>query len=217
MIGVFDSGVGGLIALRELKRLNPSERVIYLADRRHAPYGIKTREEIIHLTNKNIKILRALGAERVLIACCTASTVWQYLSDTDRRISLPIITPAASAAAAFGDRIGVIATDYTVNSHAFRDAIYKISHKTVYEIALQELVRLVEEGNSDGRVTRYCKDYLTSATLELREKNIDTLILGCTHFSHLAGEFSRLMPEVKIVNPARLGAIEMIKGIKRVE
>lgn len=211
MIGIFDSGVGGLVAYRELKRLRPSERVIYLADRRNAPYGTKNKDEIISLVGKNINILCSLGAERVLIACCTASTVWNCLSERDKKMSLPIIAPAASAAASFGERIAVIATDYTVKSRAFSRAINNIAPKSVYEFRAQELVALVEEGNRDGNITQYCRQYLLSVRERVEGVGADTLILGCTHFSHLCGELSSLLPRVRIVNPARLGALEMIK------
>ena len=74
MLGVFDSGVGGLAALRELRRLLPFEDMIYLADKENAPYGTKTEDELVALVREDVKRLRELGAEKILMACCTAST-----------------------------------------------------------------------------------------------------------------------------------------------
>lgn len=214
MIGVFDSGVGGICAFSELRRLLPMEDIIYLADRKNAPYGTKTKDEIISLTRANIKRLVAMGSERVLIACCTASTIHGELSGAEREVSLPIIAPAARLAAHRGRRIAVIATEHTVSSHAFSREIGKISDCPIYEFAEQNLVRLVEGGCRDGRVSDECAHELSRISSAVRRVRADTLILGCTHFSHLEGELSRRLFGVRIISPAREGARELVKTLK---
>ena len=214
MIGIFDSGVGGICSYRRVRSLLPYEDIVYLADRRNAPYGIKSPDEIKKLTEKNIGILRSLGAEAVLIACCSASSVHHLLTDEDREISIPIIRPAAEIAAKAGKKITVIATRHTATSGAFSREIRSISSAEVFELAEQELVALVESGNRDGHIDRACRDYLTGLAERINGTSADTLILGCTHFSHLEREIQRLLPKVKIISPARVGAEEIVRKIK---
>lgn len=213
MIGIFDSGVGGICSYRRVRELLPFEDVVYLADRKNAPYGTKTKDEIKSFTERNIKILRSLGADAVLIACCSASSVYDMLGEEERAVSMPIIRPAAALAARLGSKIAVIATRHTANSGAFGREIKRLSDALVYEMAEQELVTLVEGGSSDGRVSAECRKYLLSLSERVRATGADTLILGCTHFSHLEREIGRLLPKVKIISPARVGAEEIVKKI----
>ena len=213
MIGVFDSGVGGLCAFTELRRLLPREDIIYLADRKNAPYGTKSRDELIALTKKDIRILRGMGAERILIACCTASTVHQYLDENEREISLPIIAPASRLASRHSS-VYVIATRHTAESGAFAEAIGRYSHSHVIESAEQELVSLVERGSRDGRLSLRCEALLDRISAEVRESGAEALVLGCTHFSHLSGELQKRLPEVEIISPARVGADVLYNKIK---
>lgn len=215
MIGVFDSGVGGISAYRHLRRYMPERDIVYLADSKNAPYGTKTEDEILKFTKNNIRILSNLGCEAILIACCSASTVYNRLNEKEREIALPIISPSARLAAESGRRITVIATRHTASSGAFGREIGRFSDARVCEMAEQGLVALVESGNRDGKVRENCKTYLTAMTERIKESDADTLILGCTHFSHLEGEIRRLLPDVRIINPARVGAEEMIKKIKK--
>ena len=214
MIGVFDSGVGGICAYNHVRAALSSKDRVYLADRKNAPYGTKTEDEILKFTKNNIRALKNLGAEVILIACCSASTVYERLNEEEKAISIPIITPAARAAAETGERIAVIATRHTARSGAFGREIARFSDATVCEMAEQGLVALVEGGNRDGRVSEECQAYLTAMTKRIKEAEADTLILGCTHFSHLEGEIKRLLPDVRIISPARVGAEELIKRIK---
>lgn len=192
----------------------PKEDIVYLADRKNAPYGTKSKEEILKFTKNNIKILKNIGARAVLIACCSASSIYDLLDEGERRLSTPIISPAAALASKCGRRIAVIATEHTVRQSSFGREIRSLCDAEVNEMAQQELVELVERGNRDGAVDTYCLDYLSAMADRVRLWSADTLILGCTHFSHLEGEIGRHLPEVKIISPARVGAIEMIKKIK---
>ena len=211
MTGIFDSGVGGLAAYFELRRLLPREDIIYLADRKNAPYGTKTKDELIALTKKDIKRLCDMGASQVLIACCTASTVYSELSEWERAIATPIIAPAARVAAE-GGRIAVIATEHTVRSGAFGKEIRRLSHDSeVFERAEQALVAMVEHGSRDGEIKEECRAVLLEIAEWASDIRADTLVLGCTHFSHLEGTLGEMLPEVRIVSPAREGAKEIAR------
>lgn len=212
MIGVFDSGVGGICAFRELRRLMPREDMVYLADRKNAPYGTKDRDEIIALVKANVKRLRSVGARRILIACCTASTVYGELEAEERDISTPII-PAAVRKAVGGRRIAVIATERTVKERAFSKEIAKISDAEVTEIACQRLVALVEGGCRDRRINGECDRELRRICDSIDRLRADIIILGCTHFSHLEGEFKKRCG-IRIISPAREGALALVKELK---
>ena len=213
MIGVFDSGVGGICAYKYLQEALPTRDIVYLADRKNAPYGTKTEDEILLFTKNNIRILSNLGCEAILIACCSASTVYPRLTEEEKLISLPIITPSARLAAEGGRRITVIATRHTALSGAFRREIASFSDAFVTEMCEQPLVTLVESGNRDGHLSEECTDYLLKMAERIKESKADSLILGCTHFSHLEYEIGRLLPKVRIISPARVGAEELIKKI----
>ena len=214
MIGVFDSGVGGLTALAELRRLLPRTDMIYLADREHAPYGTKSEEEILSLAENCIARLTAAGADRILIACCTASTLHSRLTKDARRITTPIIAPAARAAQRVSrGKIAVIATEATVRSHAFRRELLAIGECEVTEHAAQELVAMVESGASDRNpLTSKQKDLLSRLLEPVGASRADTLILGCTHFPHLRGHIAAMLPEVKLISPSREGALEIARS-----
>ncbi len=205
MIGVFDSGVGGIASYKELRARIPYADIAYLADRKNAPYGTKTQDELKRLVSRDIQRLRGRGATRILIACCTASTVHHLLSPEDRAISVPIISCAAEAFC--GTHAGVIATEATVRSHEFARQIGLLRpNAPVSELATQELVSLVERGGRDGSLDAEGAALLDGIATRLRAMGIDTLILGCTHFSHLSGELSGRLPGVEIIDTARVGA-----------
>lgn len=213
MIGVFDSGVGGLAAINELRKITKDIDVSFLADRKNAPYGTKTLEQIIEFSKRNIEKLLSLGAEKILIACCTASAAYPYLSEREKSVSVPLIDLAASRAVeiANGGGIGVIATKRTVEERAFSEAIAKISNNaSVFELETQEFVSMVESGARDGNLTLCDRQKIARALAPLRDKKIDTLILGCTHFPHIEKEI-QAVTGAKTVNPALEGALEISK------
>lgn len=196
MIGVLDSGRGGLVAYKELRRLMPRVDITYLADRKNAPYGNKRPDEILRLTECGIRRLREVGCEMILIACCTASSLHDLLPEELRNISIPIITPTARLCRD-SRSVLVIATEHTVKSGAFSREIKRFSDANVREIPMQPLVSLIEWGNDTkgavNEIVEMCDGY-------------DTLILGCTHFSHLYDDLRARLPEVKILSPAHIGA-----------
>ncbi len=206
--GLFDSGSGGLNTVRYVKELYPDIDLVYLIDRENSPYGIKTEKEIIKITENNIRYLKDMGAERVLIACCTASTVWDKLKEEYKALSIPIIDAVALAAekATRNGRIGVIATERTVNSHSFKKRLPKFK---VYEKACGELVGMIDGGINDQTAAKNDIAKIDGMLSCLYGKNIDTLILGCTHFPALEKTISELAyPHgiKSIVNSARIGA-----------
>ena len=214
MIGVFDSGVGGLTALAELRRLLPRTDMIYLADREHAPYGTKSEEEILSLAENCIKRLITAGAEKILIACCTASTLHSRLTEGARGITTPIIAPAARAAQRVSrGGIAVIATEATVRSHAFRRELLSIGECEVTEHPAQELVAMVESGASDQNpLSNEEKSRLARLLEPIEASRADTLILGCTHFPHLRGHIAAMLPCVKLISSSREGALEIARS-----
>ncbi len=215
MIGIFDSGVGGLASYNEARRLLPGEDIIYLADSKNAPYGTKDRNTIIKLVKNNLRILKNRGAQKILIACCTASSIHSSLTKEEREISVPIILPAAHEALSAGHRIVTVSTDYTAASHAFRDEITELCRRaTVTEIPAQILVGLVECGARDGGLLPREAEIIDNICEKVRSHSPDALILGCTHFSHLAGEFESRLPGTKIVNAAVIGARVLAESIK---
>lgn len=205
MIGVCDSGEGGLVAVEELRRIAPSADICFFADRENAPYGTKTPRELLSLLRADVRRLREAGADEVLIACCTASTVFGSLSASEKEGVYPIVTPTARSAArrTKSGRIGVLATEATVSSRAFRQEILRFRPDAcVTEVAAQRFVDYVER----GRVSR---EDVRQTVERLLDENIDTLILGCTHFPRLSGIISEYAGNITLINSAAEGAREI--------
>ena len=217
MLGLFDSGSGGLNTVRYVKENAPDVDLVYLIDRKHAPYGIKTEKEILKITKNNIESLEQLGAERVLIACCTASTVHGLLDEHSQRISIPIVGEIASAArqATRTGRIGVIATAHTVRSRVFSRAL---SGCDVYETALGELVTRIDSGLTDETVTKEDEELIEKMLLPILRARPDTLILGCTHFPAVIKTIEKLTRPHGIesfIDSARIGAELLINESRK--
>ncbi len=209
MIGIFDSGAGGLAALGELRRLCPAEDVLFLADRKNAPYGTRTEDEILYLTEKNISKLLSAGAQRVLIACCTASTVHDKLPEEPRRLSVPIIEPTAMRAkeASKNGSVAVIATKHTAESGAFSKAVYSIKGGTrVEEYPAQELVEIAERTALGHKLGKFEISVIERVLTPVLCSGADTLILGCTHFSHLKDKIQSIAKNINIIDSALVGA-----------
>ena len=214
MIGVFDSGVGGMTALAELRRLLPSADITYLADRENAPYGTKSEDKILECAESCIKRLKDVGAEKILIACCTASTLYPRMSAEAKSISIPIISPAeeAEARASLNGRIAVIATSATVRSRAFTREIRLRREAKMLELSAQPLVAMVEGGARDGIPLKSEDErVLEEIIAPIRSFGADTLVLGCTHFSHLSEHISSRLHGVRLVSPSREGARKIAK------
>ena len=218
MTGIFDSGAGGLTALSELRRLCPMEDIVFLADRKNAPYGIRSSENIKRISEENIRRLLSHGADRVLIACCTASTVFCDLPEDIKERCIEIITPAAKAAAeACRERIGVISTEATYKSMAFPRAIsaYR-SDISVTAHHSAELVELVEGGCRDGNASFEDISFIRSCLGEILCAAPEVLILGCTHFTHIKNIIEEITG-IPTVSPSLIGAELAARQITRCE
>ncbi len=213
MIGIFDSGVGGFASAMVLRNRLKTEDIIYLADRKNAPYGTKTKEELISLVSRDIMRLKSYGCRLCLIACCTASSIYTHLDKELKDISRPIIEPTAKIAAE-GKRIAVIATEHTISSRAFGQKIAHFSKSRVTEICAQELVSLVESGERDGKLSPNGLETVIKVSEKIKTASPDTLVLGCTHFSHLERSLSALLPDVRIISSAKEGALALCSEIK---
>lgn len=201
-IGVFDSGIGGLTAVHEIFRHLPHESVVYFGDTARLPYGNKSGETVTRFSLEIASFLVRQNVKCVVVACNTASS--HALDALRARFDLPVIgviEPAAKAAAAASPRglIGVVGTLATVGSGSYLEALHRLAPgANVISRACPLFVPLVEEGWLDHKVTRLvAEEYLA----ELRAANLESLILGCTHYPLLAPLLADLMgPAVRLVD-----------------
>ena len=217
MIGVFDSGVGGFNSVPYLRRGLPQADIVYLADRKNAPYGIKCEDELVYLVERCIGRLASFGAQKILIACCTASTVWDKIADAERRISLPIIDYTKQSLSGEERSVLVIATERTVKSGAFGRVVrQKCPFAHIYEAPMQGLVSAVEAGAKEGDMVKATAGEIEKIKTLADRYNADSLILGCTHFSSVAELIGAALPRIKIINPARLGAEAFVREVTEI-
>lgn len=210
-IGVFDSGVGGLTVAREIMRQIPDERIVYFGDTARVPYGSKSPNTIIRYSRQIIRFLRTKNVKAIVVACNTASAF--ALETIKPELDIPIIgvvKPGAKVAARTTEngKIGVIGTEGTIRSEIYTKTIHRENKDAqVMGRACPLFVPLVEEG--------WIKDPVTVAVAErylqpFKESDIDTLILGCTHYPLLRSTVREIMGEgVNLVNPAYETAVEL--------
>lgn len=185
-IGVFDSGLGGLTIVREMRRMLPDESIVYFGDLARLPYGTKSKEQIQTYSVQNTLFLIKQKVKAVVIACnSSSSAAYQFIKSHFNLPVIDVIEPAVQSAleSTKNGRIGVIATRATVESGAYEKGLLRKNPKTkVFQEPCPLFVSLVEEGWLSGPVTReIVKIYLKP----LLSKKIDTLILGCTHYPML--------------------------------
>ncbi len=218
-IGVFDSGIGGLSVLRQLVRFLPHERYVYLGDSARVPYGNKSSETVRRYARECSEFLISHNVKLIVVACNTASAV---AIEAVEKIAgdvpvIGVISPAADAAikATANGRIGVIGTRATVSSKAYTNTIFRLvkgENIQVYSQACPLFVPIVEEGWAGHPATRIiAKDYLKSLKLQ----DIDTLVLGCTHYPLLSELLSELMPGVHLIDSgehAAVTALDLLEG-----
>ena len=210
-IGVFDSGVGGLTVAREIMRQIPNEKIIYFGDTARVPYGSKSKETVTRFSEQIVRFLCTFQVKTIVVACNTASAY--ALNELEQDIDIPIIgvlKPGAKAAmeATENGRIGVIATEATIGSGMYNQYIKELNEKvTIYGKACPLFVPLIEEGLWEDPVTdEIARRYLT----ELIDIDIDTLILGCTHYPLIRSTLGRIVGgKVTLVNPAYETAREL--------
>ncbi len=192
-IAVFDSGIGGLTVYNTLKEKFPMENIVYLADTLNCPYGTKSLEEINKISINNILYLKNLGAKLIIIACNTAtSSVIKEIKESEGHI-IGVIEPTANLAYNLSKtkKIGLFATNLTVNTKAY-DKYLKDAN--ISSVGCSDFVLPIENGDihSDNM-----KKLIENHVNELDD--IDTLILGCTHFPYIKDEISKFLPNIKLV------------------
>ncbi len=216
-IGMFDSGVGGLSVAKEIIRQLPNEKIVYFGDTARVPYGGKSKDTILRYSRQIIRFLQTKNVKAIVIACNTASAF--ALEEIKAELNLPIIgviKPGAKTAvgSTLNKRIGVIGTEGTINSAIYEEFIHKLDKDIkVYGKACPLFVPLVEEGWLNDEVTDVVvKRYLS----ELTDKDIDTLIMGCTHYPLLKDTIAKIMGKnVKLVNPAYETAVGLSKLLNK--
>lgn len=203
-IGIFDSGVGGLTVAREIMRQIPNERLVYFGDTARVPYGNKSKETITKYSKQIIRFLKTQNVKAIVVACNTASAY--ALDEIEKELDIPIIgvvKPGAKVAAEAtrNKKVGVIATAGTIQSRIYAEYIEGIDKDIrVIGKACPLFVPLVEEGLLEDPVT---DEIATRYLNELKDLDIDTLILGCTHYPLIRSTLGRIMGEkVTLVNPA---------------
>ena len=216
-IGVFDSGVGGLTVAREIMRQIPQERIVYFGDTARVPYGSKSTDTLIRYTRQIVRFLKTRGVKAIVVACNTASAV--ALEAVRDELDIPIIgvvRPGAKVAvqATKNKKIGIIGTETTVNSGMYVKLIQELlPDAEVIGKACPLFVPLVEEGWTKDPVTEeVARRYLA----DLQNSDIDSLILGCTHYPllrHMVGEI--MGDKVTLVNPAYETALELKALLER--
>ncbi len=199
-IGLFDSGVGGTSIWKEVYELLPNESTIYLADSKNAPYGQKSQEEIIELSIKNTEILLNKNCKIIIVACNTATTNAIKVLRANYDIPFIGIEPAIKPAALHTktQKIGILATQGTLNSALFHQTVALYSDVKVVEQIGYELVQLIESGAMHSeKMTQLLKDYL----LPMVAEDIDCLVLGCTHYPYLIPQIKKIIPnDIKIID-----------------
>jgi glutamate racemase len=218
-IGIFDSGVGGLTVAKKIFQLLPKEDVIYFGDTARYPYGPRSKEIIKKFSAQNINFLLSHRVKCVVVACNTASALaltdlvpYIYEKKNNKIPMIGVVKPGAFAAAkaTINGKIGVIGTLGTISSGAYEKAIHEIDpHKKVYSIPCPLFVALAEEGYVDKKATYLiAQEYLEP----LLKKDVDTLVLGCTHYPLLKKVISKIMgKEVKLIDSAEETAREVKK------
>lgn len=199
-IGLFDSGVGGTSIWREIHSLLPYEDTIYLADSINAPYGLKSGDEIIHLSVKNTEYLLEQNCKMIVVACNTATT--NAIEVLRSKFSIPFIgiEPAIKPAASNTktQTIGILATKGTLNSDLFHATVSNHQDINIVEQVGYGLVKLIE----DGQLYSEEMDHLLHTYLQpMVEADIDYLVLGCSHYPYLIPQIKKILPEsVKIID-----------------
>jgi glutamate racemase len=211
-IGIFDSGVGGLTVARAILDQLPNESVLYIGDTARGPYGPRPLAEVRDFSLETLDFLVEQGVKALVIACNTASAA--MLRDARERYSVPVIEviqPAVrrAVAATRTGKIGVIGTRATIDSQAYLDAFAAAPQLQITSTACPRFVEFVERGETSGEaITEVAREYLAP----MIEADIDTLVLGCTHYPLLTGVISYVMGNgVSLVSSAEETAKDLYR------
>ena len=215
-IGIFDSGIGGISILEKLENVLPFENFIYLADNDNCPYGNKSKEEIIKFSFKNCEKLIELNCKIIIVACNTATT--NSINFLRSKISIPIIgiEPGLKPAIIHTKtkNIGVLATEQTLDSNLFFETLAKnkIEDIKIHEQVGFDLVKMIENGEPDeNKLYNILQNYLSP----MIDKNIDCLVLGCTHYHYIIDTIKKIIPKniqlIDTITPVTNHTINILK------
>lgn len=216
-IGLFDSGIGGTSIWREINILLPNENTIYLADSKNAPYGLKSKDEIIALSIKNTEFLLEQNCKLIVVACNTATT--NAIKELRIKFDVPFIgiEPALKPAVnqTKTQKIGVLATKGTLNSDLFHEKVKSYSNVTIMEQIGHGLVQLIENGDIDSpEMNELLKSYLQPMIAQ----NIDYLVLGCSHYPYLIPQIKKILPpHIEIIDSGVAVAVQTKKILTQLE
>lgn len=216
-IGLFDSGIGGTSIWKEVHALLPNENTIYLADSKNAPYGLKSKDEIIQLSCKNTELLLEENCKIIVVACNTATT--NAIKELRAKYDVPFIgiEPAIKPAAIQSQTqtIGILATKGTLNSSLFHENVAKHPDVKIIEQIGHGLVQLIENGDLDSPEM---KELLESYLFPMVEKNIDYLVLGCSHYPYLIPQIKKIIPStIKIIDSGEAVAKQTKKILEELQ
>ncbi len=203
-IGIFDSGVGGLSVLKQIQTIMPHENLVYFADQNHVPYGPRPDNEVQHFSLEISRFLIGGGATIIVVACNTASAAaLEHLRETLPDIAFVGMEPAIKPGAVEtqNGRVGVLATVGTFDSRRYASLMTRFAREiTVYEDSCPGLVEQIEAGGLDSQETR---SILNRALAPMLREDVDTLVLGCTHYPFVLPLISEIAgPEVSVIDPA---------------
>ncbi|ONI40349.1 glutamate racemase [Candidatus Epulonipiscium fishelsonii] len=213
-IGIFDSGVGGLTIVKEVIKQLPKESIVYFGDTARLPYGSKSKEDITKFSSQIIKFLLEQNVKLIIVACNTINANCIYeLRNMFPHVDIIGVVDAGTKMASnvtINGRIGIIGTQATIISNMYEQLLKKNnSNFKIYSKACPLFVPLVEDGWINHLATHLITEHYLDALLQ---KNIDTLILGCTHYPMLAEVIQEVVGDVMLINPA----IEVAKSTKTV-
>jgi len=203
-IGVFDSGVGGLSVLKEIRLQMPNESVLYFGDQGHVPYGPRRVDEVRMFSEQITRFLLGLGAKEIVVACNAASAAaLQYLRQTFPTTSFIGMEPAVKPAAEVTQNgaVGVLATPATFQGALYASVVERFaSGVKILQDTCPGLVGQIEKGELDSAVTR---EILEKALRPMLEQGIDTVVLGCTHYPFVIPLIKQIVgPDVRVIDPA---------------
>ncbi len=214
MIGVFDSGLGGLTAVRSLEKILPNEKIVYFGDTGRVPYGTRSRDTLIKYALQDLSFLKTHNINAVLVACGTVSSI--AINELRAAADIPVIgvvEPSAKKAAKMTKNgvVGVIGTGVTIGSRSFEKAI-EVENTDIKTVttACPLFVPLVENGfiEADNEITRLVAEKYLS---DIKESGADTLILGCTHFPIISDVIASVVPGVSLINSGEEAALELAR------
>ena len=203
-IGIFDSGVGGISVLRAIREQMPEESIIYFGDQGHVPYGSRSMEQIQNFSETITRFLLGKGAKIIVVACNTASAAaLKYLRDKFPGVHFVGMEPAVKPAAERTQtgKVGVLATPATFQGALYASVVERFANGVVlFQDTCPGLVQQIEQGKLNGKETRRI---LEDALLPMLEKNIDTVVLGCTHYPFVIPLIQQIVGEnVRVIDPA---------------